>query len=70
MGKNATNVTIYQFAESTNGPPSEIFEASVLTNENGSFIFSSINGSASNYLLKPIQIDKLTNVLNKLDLKY
>ncbi len=56
-GGNESNVnlTIYQYAVGQNGPPTEIFESSVLTNANGSFSFSSVNGSASLYTLKMIR---------------
>lgn len=49
------NVSIYQFAVSPTGPPSEILEANTLTNANGSFNFLSLNGSATNYKLKMVR---------------
>ncbi|GBE19591.1 hypothetical protein BMS3Abin17_00315 [archaeon BMS3Abin17] len=58
------NVSIYQFAEGQNGPPTETFEASVLTNANGIFSFASINGSASNYLLKMIRYGPASGCVN------
>ncbi len=56
-GHNESNVnlTMYQFVEGQNGPPTETFEASVLSNITGYFKFPSVNGSASNYKLKMIR---------------
>ncbi len=53
-GHNVTgaNVSIYQFAEQPNGPPKEIFVASALSGNDGSFTLSNINSSADLFLLK------------------
>lgn len=49
------NITLYQFAFTNNGPPSEIYEKGAVTNGNGSFTITSINGSATNFILKMIR---------------
>ncbi|MFH1500676.1 MAG: PGF-pre-PGF domain-containing protein [archaeon] len=56
--QNGTNISIYQFILQQNGPPSEILEASTLTDENGSFSFLSLNGSAQMYILKLIHYNQ------------
>lgn len=50
--QNSTNVTIYQFVMGQNGPPTERAVASVIAN--GTFNFTSINGSAQQFILKMI----------------
>ena len=49
------NITIYRFTFTDNAPPTQVFEKNVLTDANGSFSIASINGSASNYVLKMIR---------------
>ncbi len=52
---NATSVFIYQFIQSSNGPPTEIATASANSSADGSFTIKSINGSAQMYKIKMIQ---------------
>lgn len=53
--QNATNVSIYDFAEGQNGPPTETLIASTLTDESGSFTLSGMNaGSNKMYKIKLI----------------
>lgn len=47
-----TNVTIYDYVMGTNGPPSEVYISSVLTDSTGLFRLWGINGSKSTYKLK------------------
>jgi hypothetical protein len=47
--QNATNVSIYQFSEGVNGPPTETLITSALTNENGLFTLSGIDASGSKF---------------------
>ena len=50
--QNASNITIYRFVMGQNGPPTQTYESSVLSDANGYFAFPDINGSADAYLLK------------------
>ena len=50
--QNGTNVTLYEFVAGSNGPPTETYLSSVLTNAQGLFRFSGINGSKELYKLK------------------
>ncbi len=53
--QNSTNVSIYEFTQGNNGPPTESIITSSLTNENGIFILSGINASGGkNYKLRMI----------------
>src|SRR3989344_4091506 len=58
------NISIYRFSVGQNGPPTETLEANVLSDANGLFQFSSVNGSASLYTLKIIRYGANTNCVS------
>jgi len=57
------NLTMYQFVEGQNGPPTSTADASTLSAADGSFTFTSINGSATAYKLKMVRYGSGTNCI-------
>jgi len=58
---NNVNITMYKYRINSVGPATETEEISALTNENGIFNFSSLNGSAQYYYFKMIKYGNITS---------
>ncbi|MBS3081258.1 hypothetical protein J4221_07345 [Candidatus Pacearchaeota archaeon] len=61
QNESNVNVTIYEFSFAPGSPPVKLYRKSALTNADGSFTLSSINGSGTNYVLETIRYGNSTN---------
>ncbi len=61
--ESSVNLSMYRFIMGQNGPPTEILESNILSDENGSFSFPSVNGSASLYTFKMYRYGPASNCI-------